>query len=165
MKASQNTIIKRAVIENVKKDMGSFGLGEFELLKRITVKLDEEQFNSKEDESVWLQKHGKAPFVCEVYFDNVWMCDLHETDTHNMLRVKFLKGFEKAYDNNKIRLNQLLGIQLDEMEAEAKKMAKRELKDSIEALPEATPEEKVSKEIIKDIAKENDAQLSTNANT
>ena len=165
MKSSKNTQIKRGVIENIKLDMANFGIGDVELLKRITVKLDTEQFKSKEDESVFLQKIGKAPFVCEVYFDKVFICDLHETDTHEILRVKFFKGFDKAYDKELIGINQMLGIKKQEMEDYSKKQAKRALKEQISMLPEATPEQKISKNIIKEIAKEKDAELSTNENT
>ncbi len=163
MKASQNTQIKRQVIENIKSDMASFGITDLELLERITVKLDTEQFNAKEDESVWLQKEGKAPFVCEVYFDSVWICDLHETDSHSKLKHKYFTGFLKAYEKNKIRLNRLLGLQLDEMKQEAKKQADKELKQSINSLSAITPEEKVAKEIVKEIIKEK--QNETSAST
>lgn len=154
MKSSQNTQIKREVIENIKSDMTTFGITELELLKRLSVVLDVEQFNAKEDESVWLQKVGKAPFVCEVYFDRVWMCDLHESDSHTKLKHKFFKGFLSAYEANKIRLNQLLGVQLAEMKKEAVEKADKELKKSIEALPTATPEEKIAKSIVKEIIEE-----------
>lgn len=158
---SQNAEIKKQVIENIKTDMATFGIVDFELVNRITVKLDTEQFKASEDESVWLQKEGKAPFVCEVYFDNVWMCDLHESDSHNKLKHKFFKGFLSAYEANKIRLNQLLGVQLDEMKNEAVKQANKELKQSIEALPTSTPEEKMSKEIVKEIVEEKQNDTST----
>lgn len=146
--------VKKQVIENIKKDMTDFGITQVELEKRITVRLDTDQFDAKEDESVWMQKKGKAPFVCEVYFDNVWICDLHESDTHEKLKVKYFKGFLKAYENNKIRLNLLLGVQLDEMEKEAQKQAKLELDKSISDLPTATPEEKMAKDIVKEIVEE-----------
>lgn len=158
---SQNAEIKKQVIENIKADMSTFGIADFELINRITVKLDTEQFKASEDESVWLQKEGKAPFVCEVYFDNVWMCDLHESDSHNKLKHKFFKGFLSAYESNKIRLNQLLGVQLDEMKNEAVRQANKELKQSIEALPTSTPEEKMSKEIVKEIVEEKQNDTST----
>ena len=165
MKA-QNKQVKDKVIENIKNDMASFGISQQELKDRIKIVLDTEQFNAKVDESVWRQKKGDAPFVCEVYFDNVWMCDLYETHTHTMLRMNFLKGFDHAYSNNKIRLNRLLGIQIDEMERTARELARKELNQKIEALPESTPEQKASKEIIKEIAKdEQDAQIPTNENT
>lgn len=151
---SQSNEIKAKVIENIRADMADFGIGEFELLERISVRLDVDQFNSSEDESVWLQKKGKAPFVCEVYFDNVWMCDLHETDTHLKLMEKYLKGFLNAYENNRIRLNRLLGVQLDEMEKAAQKAAKEELDKSLKDLPTATPEEKMAKEIVQEIVEE-----------
>jgi hypothetical protein len=160
----QNQQIKLKVIENIRKDMADFGLSEYDLKDRISIKLDTEQFNADVDESVWKQKKELIPFVCEVYFDNVWMCDLYETHTHSMLKLNFLKGFERAYSNDKIRLNRLLGVQLDEMERTARAMARKELKDKIEALPESTPEEKASKDIIKEIAKDEDAQIPTNEN-
>lgn len=146
--------IKKQVIENIKKDMSDFGINQVDLEKRITVKLDVDQFDAKEDESVWLQKKGRAPFVCEVYFDSVHMCDLHESDTHEKLKAKYFKGFLKAYENNKIRLNLLLGVQLDEMEKEAQKQARKELDKSISDLPTATPVEKMAKEIVKEIVEE-----------
>lgn len=155
---SQRDDIKASVIKNIKRDMASFGINEEELKDRISVKLDVDQFNSKEDESVWLQKKNKAPFVCEVYFDDVWMCDLHETYTHSKMILEYFKGFQVAYDQEKIRLNKELGIQLRKMEEEAKKQADLDLKKSIEALPSSTPEEKASKEIVKEMIKEKDAR-------
>lgn len=151
---SQSQQVKKAVIENIKRDMASFGILDDELNRRVTVRMDVDQFDSNEDESVWLQKKGKAPFVCEVYFDNVWMCDLHESASHHKLRQQFFTGFLNAYENNRIRLNQLLGIQLDEMEQAAKKQAQKEFDKSISDLPESTPDEKASKEIIKELVKE-----------
>lgn len=154
---TQNQEIKDAVIKNIRLDMADFGLSELELRERVTVKLDTDQFNFKEDESVWKQKRGKAPFVCEVYFDDVWCCDIHEHDTHLHMMEKFFKGFLKGYELGKIRLNRFLA-QLDaEKEAEAEKDAKQAEKKAIEALPSSTPEEKIAKEIVKEIAQEKNA--------
>ena len=52
---------KEKVVYNLRKDMAQFGINELELDERITVLYDEHHFNPKEDESVWLQKKGKAP--------------------------------------------------------------------------------------------------------
>lgn len=150
--------IKDAVIMNIKKDMADFGIDEIELRQRITVKLDTEQFNYKEDESVWLQKRDKAPFVCEVYFDECWCCDLHESDSHSKLISKFFTGFQKGYENGRIRLNRFLAEIQDAQEAKDKKDAE---KKAIESLPASTPEEKISKEIVKEIIQENNAHSAT----
>lgn len=155
-----STEIKDAVIMNIKKDMADFGIDEIELRQRITVKLDTEQFNYKEDESVWLQKKDKAPFVCEVYFDECWCCDLHESDSHSKLISKFFTGFQKGYENGRIRLNRFLAEIQDAQEAKDKKDAE---KKAIESLPASTPEEKISKEIVKEIIQEKNAHSATAA--
>lgn len=159
MKA-KNAEIRNAVIENVKRDLADFGIDELELRQRLTVKLDTEQFNYKEDESVWLQKRNKAPFVCEVYFDSCWCCDLHETDTHEKLRLKFFQGFQKGYDTKKIRLNRFLAELEDERIEKEKKEAE---KKAIADLPETTPEEKIAKDIVKEIAEEQNEHPTTAA--
>lgn len=156
MKA-QHKAIKDSVIKNIRLDMADFGLGEIELIERVSVRLDTDQFNFKEDESVWMQKRGKAPFVCEVYFDDVFICDLHEHDTHLRLMKKFLKGFLKGYESGRIRLNRFLAIIEAEKEAIAVKEAKEAEIKAIESLPGSTPEEKIAKDIVKEIAKENNA--------
>jgi len=149
---SQEKQIKDLVILNIRKDMADFGIAEPELRERITVKLDIVQFNVKEDESVWLQDKGKAPFVCEVYFDAVWCCDLHESDSHEKLIKKYFRGFLKGYESGKIRLNRFLAQLADEQEAKSIKEAK---KGVVDAMASSTPEEKIAKEIVKEIVKEN----------
>lgn len=160
---TRNQETKDAVIKNIARDMSQFGISQFELPDRISVKFDEEQFNAKEDESVWLQKTGKAPFVCEVYFDNVFICDLHENYSHEKLISQFFKGFLKGYESGKIRLNRILAATLDEMEKTAKKDAEANLKKSIEELPSTTPEERMSKEIVKEVIKEKNAPSNKDA--
>lgn len=150
----QNKEIKDSVIMNIRRDMADFGIDEIELRTRITVKLDTEQFNFKEDESVWLQKRDKAPFVCEVYFDDCWCCDLHESDSHPQLVQKFFTGFEKGYESGKIRLNRFLAEIQDAQEEKDKKDAEKKALDS---LPSSTPEEKIAKEIVTEIAQEKNA--------
>jgi hypothetical protein len=150
----KNQSVKDAVIQNIRRSMADFGINEFELLERITVKLDAEQFKWKEDESVWLQKKDKAPKVCEVYFDNVWCCDLYETDTHHRVLEKFFKGFEKGYALGKIRLNKFLATIEAEKEKQAEIDKKAAQKKAIESIPTTTPEEKVAKEIVKEIVQE-----------
>ena len=151
---SQEQQIKDSVILNIRKDMADFGIDELELRTRITVKLDTVQFNAKEDESVWLQDKGKAPFVCEVYFDDVWCCDLHESDSHAKLTKKYFDGFLKGYESGKIRLNRFLAQIADEQEA---KLIKEAEKKVVDELPSNTPEEKIAKQVIKEIIKENNA--------
>jgi len=151
---SQEQRIKDSVILNIRKDMADFGITELELRERITVKLDVVQFNAKEDESVWLQSKGKAPFVCEVYFDAVWCCDLHESDSHEKLIKKYFKGFENGYNSGKIRLNRFLAQLADEQEAKSIKEAKKKV---VDAMPSSTPEEKIAKEVVKEIVQEDNA--------
>lgn len=151
---SNSKEIKDAVIMNIRRDMADFGIHEIELRERITVKLDIDQFNYKEDESVWMQKRDKAPFVCEVYFDNYWCCDLHESDSHERLIEKFFTGFEKGYISGKIRLNRFLAELQDVQEEKDRKEAE---KKAIDALPASTPEEKIAKEIVTEIAQEKNA--------
>ena len=148
---AQEQQIKDSVILNIRKDMADFGIAELELRERITVKLDVVQFNVKEDESVWLQSKGKAPFVCEVYFDDVWCCDLHEADNHEKLTEKYFKGFLKGYESGKIRLNRFLAQIADEQEAKSIKEAKKKV---VDAMPSSTPEEKIAKEVVKEIVQE-----------
>lgn len=150
----QNKEIKDSVIMNIRRDMADFGIDEIELRTRITVKLDTEQFNFKEDESVWLQKRDKAPFVCEVYFDDCWCCDLHESDSHPQLVQKFFTGFEKGYESGKIRLNRFLAEIQDAQEEKDKKDAE---KKAVDSLPSSTPEEKIAKEIVTEIVQEKNA--------
>lgn len=157
MKA-QNAQIKSSVIANIRRDMADFGIGDIELLERISVRLDTEQFNFKEDESVWLQKREKAPFVCEVYFDNCWCCDLHETDSHEKLREKFFKGFLKGYELKRIRLNRFLAELED---ARIEKEQKEAEKKAIDSLPSTTPEEKIAKQIVTEIVQEKNAPSTT----
>ncbi len=149
---------KKRVVGAIKKDMGDFGINEIELEKRITIKLDVEQFDFKEDESVWRQKRGYLPNVCEVYFDDVWCCDLKETDYDQAIVNRFFQGFQKGYDSGKIRLNKFLAEIEDEKKAQEAKDAKRDEIEAIESLPASTPEERISKEIVKEIVKENNAQ-------
>ena len=147
---------KEKVVYNLRKDMAQFGINELELDERITVLYDEHHFNPKEDESVWLQKKGKAPKVCEIYFDDIWCCDLHQEDTHTKFILKFLKGFLKGYESGKIRLNRELAIAEEEAKKAAEKQADKELIKSIEDLPENSVEDKLSKDIIKEIKKDED---------
>ena len=134
--------------------MDDFGITELELRERITVKLDVVQFNAKEDESVWLQSKGKAPFVCEVYFDAVWCCDLHESDSHEKLTKKYFNGFLKGYESGKIRLNRYLAQIADEQEAKSIKEAKKKV---VDAMPSSNPEEKIAKQVVKEIVQEDNA--------
>lgn len=156
-----NKSTKKAVIQNIRKDMADLGIGEIELFERISVKMDTDQFNPKEDESVWLQKRGDAPQVCEVYFDDIWMCDIYETDSHEQFRNKYLKGFERAYESGKLRLNRFLAMIADEREKQKETDALEAQKKVIADLPTTTPEEKIAKEIIKEIHKENSDKPAT----
>jgi len=155
-----NAIVKESVIDYICSDMGTFGIDRVELMERITVKLDEEQFNYKEDESVWLQKKGKTTRVCEVYFDDVFCCDLRETDIKTTMQLKFFRGFLKGYESGKIRLNRFLNLLNQEKEKDALERVTRDRKADINALPSSTPEEKMSKDIIKELDKENDGKAS-----
>ena len=154
VRISQEQQIKDSVILNIRRDMADFGITELELRERIAVKLDVVQFNVKEDESVWLQDKGKAPFVCEVYFDAVWCCDLHESDSHAKLAEKYFNGFLKGYESGKIRLNRFLAQIADEQEAKSIKEAKKKV---VDAMPSSTPEEKIAKEVVKEIVQEDNA--------
>jgi hypothetical protein len=147
-----------AVVQSLETDMRDFGISPIELVERITVLMDTDHFNFKEDSSVWLQKRGKSPWVCEVYFDETWCCDLYESDSKDKLRNKFFKGFLKGYNKGKIRLNKQKALLEDEI-AEAKKQSdERDLKKKIADLPTSTPDEKMAKDIIKEIHEEKDAQ-------
>lgn len=145
--------IKNSVIENIRRDMADFSIPEHELIERISVILDTQQF-SAEDHSVWLQKKGKAPRVCEVYFDGVFIADFYETDSHERFRVKYFKGFLKAYESKKIRINRDMYIIDGEIEKQTDVDIKAKQQMALDALPTTTPEEKVSKEIVKEIIKE-----------
>lgn len=149
--------LRERIVSTLEKDLADFGLTELEARGRIKVVFDMEQFNAKEDESVWMQLREKRPWVCEVYFDDVWCCDFKISDSADKLRNIFFKGFERGYDSGKIRLNRFLASLEAEEEAWIIKGKKDDQTKKIESLPEATPEERVAKEIIKEIAKENDA--------
>lgn len=153
MEMNQLKAIKNSVIENIKKDMGDFGIPDHELNERIFVILDTQQF-SDDDESVWLQKKGKAPKVCEVYFDGEFIADFHETDSHARFKFKYFRGFLKAYEAKKIRINRDMYIIDGEIEKQAKEDNKKAQNKAIESLPTTTPEEKISKEIVTEIIKE-----------
>lgn len=146
--------LKEDVVRNIKKDLGDFGLSEVEINDRITVIRDTEQFKASEDESVWLQKKYKAPWVAEVYFDMVWCCDLYETDNHNQMLTKFFKGFLKGYESGKIRLNRFLAQIADEQEAQRIKDQAEKQDKALEALPENTLEDKLAKDVVREIVKE-----------
>jgi len=152
----KNKQIKETIVDCIASDIGDFGIEKFELALRTTVKLDEEQFNPNEDEGVWLQKRGKTAKVCEVYFDNVWCCDVKSTDIKTSIRIKYFRGFLKGYESGKIRLNRFLATIEAEKEEAAFKQIKIDRDNIIENLPTATPEEKMSKSIIREIALEND---------
>lgn len=153
---------KEKVIDILAPHMSQFGIGKDELNNRITVIYDENQFNHKEDEFVWLQKKDKISKTCEIYFDNTWCCDLNTDDSYYKFILKYFKGFLSGYESGKIRLNMELAKVMDEMEQAAKKQAKDELNKKIEDLPQSTPEEKLAKEIIKDIKKDKDNEASGN---
>ena len=152
----KNKQIKETIVDCIASDIGDFGIEKFELALRTTVKLDEEQFNPNEDEGVWLQKKGKAAKVCEVYFDNVWCCDVKSTDIKTSIRIKYFRGFLKGYESGRIRLNRFLATIEAEKEEAAFKQIKIDRDNIIENLPTTTPEEKMSKSIIREIALEND---------
>ncbi len=151
---NNNRNAKDFVVKNIEKDIADFGISELELRSRITVKLDIEQFNYKEDESVWKQKKEKTYKVAEVYFDDVWCCDMDERDIATSLNLKFFRGFLRGYESGKIRLNRFLASLEDEKQAQIVKDKKDEEKRKIDSLPQSTPEEKAAKEIIKEIVKE-----------
>lgn len=157
--------LRERIVSTLEKDLADFGLTELEARGRIKVVFDTEQFNYKEDESVWAQYRERKPWVCEVYFDDVWCCDMKLTDSADKLRNIFFKGFERGYDSGKIRLNRFLASLEAEEEAWLIKGKKEDEKKKIESLPEATPEERVAKEIIKEIAKENDETPINSATT
>ena len=152
----KNKQIKETIVDCIASDIGDFGIDKFELALRTTVKLDEEQFNPNEDEGVWLQKKDKTAKVCEVYFDNVWCCDVKSTDIKTSIRIKYFRGFLKGYESGRIRLNRFLATIEAEKEEAAFKQIKIDRDNIIENLPTTTPEEKMSKSIIREIALEND---------
>jgi hypothetical protein len=158
----KNKTIKESVVNYLAKDMASFAIKKEELFDRITIRLDEEQFNYKEDESVWKQKRDLSPKICEVYFDDVWCCDLTELDRREEVVLKFFKGFLKGYELGKIRLNRFLTKLEEEKEEEEKKRTKQRKKEFIDKLPTSTPEEKLAKEIIKELDKEKNEKSALN---
>lgn len=149
--------VRERIISALESDLADFGLPNLEVRGRIKVVFDMEQFNAKEDESVWVQLREKRPWVCEVYFDDVWCCDMKLTDTPEKLRNMFFKGFERGYDSGKIRLNRFLASLEAEKDAYIIGQKKADEKRVIDNLPERSPEERIAKDIIKEIAKENDA--------
>lgn len=76
----------------------------FDLTDRITVRADVNQFNYKEDESVWKQAREKAPHYMELYWDDVWICDFNEKELIEATVHKFLVGFRNAYESDQVHL-------------------------------------------------------------
>lgn len=81
---------------------------DFDISERISVVSDLEHYKASEDPFVHAQKQGKIPNYYEVYWDNEWIMDFHEGDQPKMVYLGFLKGFGKAYEQGKVRLNPLL---------------------------------------------------------
>lgn len=87
-------------IEEIKNDF------RFPLEGRLQVLADVDHFNSNVDESVWLQKKQKAPEMAEVYWDGEWIIDFQLDTEKSIVMALFWNGFYKAYEQNRIRLNQ-----------------------------------------------------------
>ena len=79
----------------------------FPLDNRITVKSDINQFRWQEDKHVFLQKRGKAKQNIEIYWDNVWVCDIIEGATGEMIISVFLRGFLQLYKDDKVHVNEV----------------------------------------------------------
>lgn len=134
--------------------MAQFGLDEKELKKRITVIFDEHHFNFKEDSYVWSQKRDLIHKTAEIYFDDQWICDFHTSDTPTQLTLKYFKGFLKAYEEKKIRLNLEVKKLEDELFDKAIKDRKKEALDKVKQLPDSTVEQRISKEVVKELVQE-----------
>ncbi len=149
-----SVVAKEAFLFIVQRDLADLGLPQPEHDERITVLADLDHFNAKEDESVWLQKKGKADEYFEIYFDEVWICDFKESESPKTVRVRFLKGFLNAYEAEDISINKGLA----QAKRDAKVLREQKRKDdeisAVAQLPASTPEEKLSKEIITELVKE-----------
>lgn len=80
----------------------------FDISNRLSVISDLEHYKASEDVFVHAQKQGKIPNYYEVYWDNEWIMDFHEGDQPATVFVQFLKGFGRAYEQGKVRLNENL---------------------------------------------------------
>lgn len=78
----------------------------FSLDDRLQVLADVDHYKASEDHSVWLQKKGKAPEMAEVYWDGEWIMDFDLNTEKSIIFALFWNGFYKAYEQNRIRLNQ-----------------------------------------------------------
>lgn len=78
----------------------------FSLEGRLQVIADIDHFNPGVDESVWLQKKDRAPKMAEVYWDGEWIIDFSLDTEKSIVVALFWNGFYKAYEQNRIRLNQ-----------------------------------------------------------
>lgn len=78
----------------------------FPLEGRLQILADVDHYKASEDHSVWLQKQQKAPEMAEVYWDGEWIMDFQLDTEKSIIFAIFWNGFYKAYEQNRIRLNQ-----------------------------------------------------------
>lgn len=125
---------------------GVFG---FDLTERISLIADVNHFKLKEDESVWEQAKGERPNFIEVYWDGVWICDFTDKESPALVRVRFLKGFAKAYEENKVGLNTPKEL----VDSEAQRIIDDEIK-KLKNTKVKSQEDAISNEVQIDLLKE-----------
>ena len=122
----------------------------FDLTDRITIKADVNQFNYKEDESVWNQAREKAPNYMELYWDGVWLCDFNERELMEATIHKFWVGFNNAYTSGQISMQSPKEVkeqvERDELAEQVKKIKQE--------MSEKTPEDRIAKETILEVLEE-----------
>lgn len=123
----------------------------FDISKRISLIADVNQFNYKEDESVFNQARNKAPNTIEVYWDGVWVCDFNDKQLRDRVELNFLKGFTKLYEEGRIFLNE--GKEREIVESRKQMTVEDHLAEA-KKMSEKTVEDKLSKQAIIEVLEE-----------
>lgn len=122
----------------------------FNLNDRIVVKADVNQFNKKEDESVWKQAKGLAPNYYEVYWDGVWLFDFSENEPVEFVIQKFWLGFRNAYDSEQIHLRTPEEIKQQDDKDRLDEMVKKVQRE----MSEKTESDRLAKEAVLGVLEE-----------
>lgn len=122
----------------------------FDLTDRLNIKADVNQFNYKEDESVWKQARELTPHYMEIYWDGVWICDFNEKELIEATIHKFLIGFKNAYESNQIHLQSPKEIK----EQQERDYLDEAVKKAKHDMSEKTTEERLSKKAVVEMLEE-----------
>lgn len=125
---------------------------EFPLTDRLQIIADVEHYKASEDESVWLQKQGKAPTMFEVYWDGVWLIDFATDVEIGIVIALFWQGFRKAYEEKRISL--MKGALMEPDGMDFSKFAKASDKNLVLPKTSESQLDRESNSIITEIEKE-----------